>query len=173
MSKTRSTKCRLEREIMYLPRPSSKYKGSYPKYFEKHIKRLLETENYIHLFSGSAQTGLRVDINFNSKPDVVADCHNLPFKDNSFNGGFADPPYNAKFSDKLYDTQQVHFYKWTKELSRVVKPSCKIGIMHVVVLPKIFNCKYIKIVAILLRIWQITKIVIIYQKKENLEEFLK
>lgn len=154
----------LDKEIMYLPRPSSKYAGSYPKYFEKHIKRLLNTENYIHLFSGSAKTGLTVDIKFENRPDVVADCHHLPFKDNSFDGGFADPPYNAKFSDKLYNTQTVHLYKWTKELSRVVKSGGKIGIMHVVILPKIHQCNYSKIVAILLRIWQITKIVTIYEK---------
>jgi len=154
----------LERELMYLPRPASKYAGCYPKYFEKHIERLLGTKNYLHAFCGSSTTGLRIDINPESNADLICDVHHLPFRDNVFEGSFADPPYNAKFSDKLYDTKQAKLYTWSKELSRVTKPNGKIGIMHVVVLPKIHNCKYIKIVAILLRIWQITKIITLYQK---------
>lgn len=39
-------------DVMYLPRPATKYSGCYPKYFEKHLPRLLETNNYIHFFGG-------------------------------------------------------------------------------------------------------------------------
>lgn len=151
-------------KTIWLPRPASKYAGCYPLGFEKMIKDLLGTENYIHLFSGSAISGHTVDINPKCNPKTVANAEELPFEDNSFDGGFADPPYNERFAKELYNTPYPKWSKWTKELVRVVKDSGKIGIMQNYVVPRLPNCKYESIIVILLRIKQFPKIVTIQIK---------
>ena len=107
-------------EVLYLP-PASKYPGCYPLHFEKRIKKYLFTSNYIHLFSGSTISGHTVDINPECNPDTVANCENLPFDNEQFSGGFADPPYNEKFAKELYNTEYPKWSKWTKELVRKVR----------------------------------------------------
>ena len=156
---------------MYLPRPSSKYHGCYPKYFEKHLPRLLNTDKYLHAFCGSAQTGFRIDLKFETKPDVVCDVHYLPFRDEVFGGVVADPPYNAKFAKILYDVEDVHYYKYMKEFIRVTKKGGRIGILHNFVMGRVKGTKYYKVVAILVRIWQFTKIFTIFEKPITLEQF--
>lgn len=74
-----------------LPRPAHKYEGAYPLGFEKYIPKILQTYDYIHLFSGMAKTGHRVDNKKETNPDTLADCRNLPFSDNHFSGGMARP----------------------------------------------------------------------------------
>ena len=53
---------KLKTSVLYLPRPASDYPGCYPLWFEEHLSELLESNNYIHLFSGKAGTGFKVDI---------------------------------------------------------------------------------------------------------------
>lgn len=81
----------LKTSILYLPRPASKYPGCYPLHFEKHLPDILETDNFIHLFSGSANLGFRVDIKSELSPDLVSDVHSMPLKNNSFDGGMPTP----------------------------------------------------------------------------------
>lgn len=154
----------IEIETVWLPRPATKYPGCYPLHFEKRIKDLLGTKDYVHLFSGTATTGHRVDIKPELKPNTIANAEKLPFEDNSFEGGFADPPYNATFAKDLYDTVYPKWGKWTHELVRVVKPNGKIGIMQNYIVPRLPGCQYEKIYVILLRIKQFPKIVTIQKK---------
>lgn len=163
---TKSNKRKTELELMYLPRPASDYRGSYPLHFEKHIKRLLGTENYIHVFSGKATTGLRVDLKFEINPDVVASAEYLPFRDEVFDGGTADRPYDERFSRELYNTPYPQWSKWTKELVRVCKKGSKIAIMQNYPVPRITKCKWLKLVVIILRIKQFCKIVTIQERVE-------
>lgn len=152
-------------DVMYLPRPAKNYSGCYPKYFEKHLQRLLETNNYIHFFGGKAETGYRIDINESVKPDLVANVENLyMIQDNSFDGGMADPPYNEDFAKNLYNCEYPKWGLWTKELVRIVKPNGLIGIMQNYIVPRLPNCEYERIVIILLRIKQYPKIVTIQRK---------
>lgn len=151
-------------ETVWLPRPATKYSGCFPLHFEKRIKDILGTYNYIHLFSGSANSGHTVDINPGCNPDTVCDAEHLPFPDNSFYGGFADPPYNERFADELYNCKYPCWSKWTKELVRVVSPGGKIGVMQNYVVPRLPCCKYESILVILLRIKQFPKIVTIQSK---------
>lgn len=154
-------------EVMYLPRPSNKYKGCYPMWFEKHLPRLLETDNYVHFFGGKASTGYKIDINGDLKPDLIATCENLPMlKSNSFEGGMADPPYDERFARELYNCPYPIWGKWTRELVRIVKPNGLIGIMNNYPVPRLKGCQWEKIVIILLRIKQFCKVVTI-QRKES------
>jgi len=150
---------------VWLPRPATKYHGCYPLGFEKYIPQLLRTDNYIHFFGGKAKTGFRIDINEDVKPDLVANVENLSMiEDESFEGGFADPPYNEDFAKNLYNCDYPKWSLWTKELVRVVKRGGYIGIMQNYIVPKLPDCKYIEIFPILLRIKQFPKIVTIQQK---------
>ena len=101
----------MDTQIFYLPRPATKYPGCYPKFFESKLSALLGTKDYIHLFSGSARTGHTVDINPRCFPDTIANAEDLPFPDNHFPGGFADPPYTEDFAKKLYNTEYPKFNK--------------------------------------------------------------
>ena len=162
--KTFHQKCKTELEMMYLPRPASSYRGSYPLHFEKHVKRLLGTEDYIHVFSGNAKTGLRIDLKFETKPDVVASAEYLPFRDEVFSGAKADPPYSEEFAKELYNTPYPQWSKWTKELVRVTKIGGKIAIMHNYPVPRISKCKWKKLVVIIQRIKQFCKVITIQER---------
>jgi hypothetical protein len=155
-------------EVLYLPRPASDYKGCYPMWFERHLPRLLETDNYIHFFAGKAKTGFRIDIN-PTEPSIikgnVEDLFTIP--DNSFDGGMADPPYTPEFARDLYNCDYPKWSKWTHELVRVVKPNGLIGIMNNYPVPRLAGCDWEKIVIILLRIKQYPKIVTIQRKRKT------
>lgn len=154
-------------EVLYLPRPANDYKGCYPMWFEKHLPRLLETNNYVQFFGGKAQTGFRIDINPLLQPNMTANCEKLEaIDDNYFDGGMADPPYDERFARELYNCDYPQWSKWTHELVRVVKPNGLIGIMNNYPVPRLKGCQWEKIVIILLRIKQFCKVVTI-QRKEN------
>jgi len=157
----------LKTSVLYLPRPSSKYPGCYPLWFERRIPKILGTENFIHLFSGNSTLGFKIDIKEEVSPDLVADVHKLPFADNSFDGGMADPPYTKEFAKTLYGTVYPRWYEWSKELSRVVKPNGKIAVMQNYIVPTIHNCSYEEIIVILTRIKQYPRIVTVFKKKEE------
>ena len=152
-------------ETIWLPRPSSNYPGCYPNGFEKMIKVLLKTENYAHLFCGKAKTGFRIDIKKEVNPDLVANVEQLDMiKDNQFEGVMADPPYTEEFTKRLYNLALPKWSLWTKEAVRICKSQGIIAIMQNYVVPKLPQCKYIKVLVIITRIKQYPKIVTIQQK---------
>ena len=157
---------KLKTNILYLPRPASKYPGCYPLHFEKHLPELLETDNYVHFFAGTAETGYRIDIKPELNPDLVADVHGIPWLESgSFDGGMADPPYTKEFAKNLYNTEYPRWKEWTRELVRLVKPGGRIGIMHNYIVPRLHMCDMEEIVVILLRIKQYPKIVTLQRKR--------
>lgn len=109
--------------VWHLPRPSkSKYKGSFPLYFEENLIKLLGyPERILHPFGGRAEIGTRVDLNPLVEPDVVADAHALPFEDESFDCVVLDPPYSDEEALELYQTPKLKASKYTKEAVRVLR----------------------------------------------------
>src|SRR5690349_13408631 len=153
-------------EVLYLPRPASDYPGCYPLHFEKHLSRLLETDNYVHFFGGKAKTGFRIDINEKLHADYYHNVESLPkIDDNTFEGGMADPPYDERFAKELYNCEYPKWSLWTHELVRIVKPGGLIGIMNNYPVPRLKGCQWEKIVILLLRIKQFPKVITIQRKE--------
>ena len=151
----------------HLPRPSKSgknYNGSYPLHFESKFKRFVGFDDYLHLFSGDSKTGLKVDIKIENKPDVVADCHYLPFRDNIFNGVLADPPYSDDYAKELYDTPKLARSKYVNEMVRVCKPNGIIALYHLFIGARPKGTQYIGVIAIILGMWHKARVVSFYKK---------
>lgn len=89
-----------------LPRPPrSLYRGGFPLHFEQNLVQLLGyPERILHPFGGRAEIGIRVDLDPLLEPDVLADAHELPFDDGSFDLVVLDPPYSDGEALELYGT---------------------------------------------------------------------
>jgi len=153
----------------HLPRPSSRYKGSYPLHFESKFKQFIGFGDYLHLFAGAAKTGFRVDIKTDNKPDLVADCHYLPFRDNVFSGVLADPPYNNDYATRLYQTPKLSPTKWINEAVRVCKEQGILAFYHIYWSKRPDKCKYLGIITIVTRVYHAARIVTLFKKDEVVE----
>jgi len=158
---------------LYLPRPGripehlKKYfprGGVYPLHFEPKIKKFVGTRNYLHVFGGASSTGLRVDLRPELKPDVVADAHYLPFRENCFDAVVLDPPYNDEFAKEMFGTPKLHEMKWINEAIRVCKPGGKIGIYHSYVMQSTKAVSYSMLVVTILRFRQFLRVFTVFTK---------
>lgn len=111
-----------------LPRPTGKYRIRHPDELLVRLEALIgpyKDKDILHLFCGiakfpNAKKEVRIDINPDVKPDIIADLNNpLPLKDKSFDIVYADPPY--------YDFKP---YSFVKEAVRVLKPNGFLVILH-------------------------------------------
>lgn len=121
-----------------LPRPrKDKYPGGFPLHFERRLIDLLVSlgaprdMKILHPFGGKAEHGIRVDINSEVKPNVIADAHSLPFRNECFDVVILDPPYSDEHSKNLYNTGRLHFRKYINEAVRVLKVNGFLVIYHV------------------------------------------
>ena len=107
---------------------------------EEEIYRKLCIGSVLHLCSGYSELGdERVDINPDVKPTVVADVHNLPFRDNSFDTIIIDPPWHGPRT----------WMKWEqmiKEMTRVARRRIIMILGNLIyILPKPWELKHIYI----------------------------
>ena len=109
--------------VWTLPRPpKSRYKGGFPLYFEQNLVQLLGyPERVLHPFGGMAELGTRVDLNGDLEPDYVADAHDLPFQDESFDCVILDPPYSDEEAAELYASPPLRRAEYTREAVRVLR----------------------------------------------------
>jgi SAM-dependent methyltransferase len=108
--------------VWTLPRPAkSRYKGAFPLFFEQNLVQLLGyPERILHPFGGMAEIGTRVDLQADLNPDVIADAHDLPFANGSFDLVVLDPPYSNEEAQTLYQTPKLRPGIFTKEAVRVL-----------------------------------------------------
>ena len=167
---------KIENLAWVLPRPrkTSKYVGGFPLHFEKKLLKLLDIDPNYHKilqpFGGMGEFGIRIDLRESVKPDVLANAHNLPFKNNIFDLVLLDPPYSQEDCIRLYDKKlpKLIFKKYVAEAVRVTKEKGYVVMFHVVAYPSIPNTILIKRILIEVRIWHKGRIVHIHQKRSDL-----
>ncbi len=120
------------RDIWILGPASSNYPGSFPKGLISRIKERWWGEKRLWVFSGSFKDpgAMHVDINPDVNPDVVADAQKLPFKDETFDFVFADPPYSEKEAKELYGLPYPSMVKVLNEMSRVTQTGGYMILLH-------------------------------------------
>ena len=109
--------------------------GGYPKGFLEWAFDLMEVTDptqVCHLCSGSMRVGITVDIRASMKPQIIADCRDVPLPDESLKWIIADPPYSTEYAKNLYDTENVYPkpYDIVKEAGRLLQPGGQMGLLH-------------------------------------------
>ena len=153
--------------VWHLPRPNpTKYKGSVPLHFETKFLKFtgIDEKGLLNMFSGGSKMGHTVDINSKVKPKTVADCHNLPFDDESFDNVFLDPPYSDEESKELYGTGSLKPTKYLSEAVRVCRKDGIIANYHIYWTPVPEGCTYLGIIAIITRVYHKPRLCTLFKK---------
>jgi len=167
---------KIENIAWCLPRPRKcKYPGGFPLHAELKLlrecgidpKQILWHPKILHPFGGMAEYGIRIDMKREVKPDIFADAHNLPVKNEMFDAVFLDPPYNNDYSKSLYNTGKLNFKKYTQEAVRVLKEGGYLIIYHFVATPQIPGTIMIKRIFIETRPWHRPRIIHIHKKSKH------
>lgn len=153
-------------ETWVLPRPRKPYyPGSFPLFFEiKLIRMLGNPKRIFHSFGGHSEYGLRIDLNRDVIPDVLADAHHTPFMSDWFDLVICDPPYNDKLSEEMYDAPTIHYKKYISEAVRICKSKGFIASYHWIWTTKPKGTEYYKILVILPGQWHRPRICCVFQK---------
>ena len=155
--------------VWILPRPRrNRYQGGFPLHFEKKLVGLLKPSvPILHPFGGMAEYGVKVDINPEVTPDIIADAHHLPFKDNAFGMVVCDPPYNSDYSSKLYNTKPVKYSHYIPEAVRVCKPGGFVVSYHWALTPRPAGTAYRCRIFIAGRVWHRPRVACVFQKEQE------
>jgi hypothetical protein len=97
----------------------------------------IEVCSYSNNLSSSGANTTTVDINPDNKPDIVDDAQVMgKVESDRFNRWRADPPYNEKTAQKMYDTKLPETSKLLTAGARVIKPG---GLMFLLLGPQNFQ----------------------------------
>ena len=164
-----------------LPRPKfDRYPGGFPRHFEKKLINLLGNPSPIlHQFGGMGEYGLRIDLRvthpleqqFGSKvkwkpPDVRADAHNLPFRDDLFGLVIVDPPYSKEESRSLYGTGKLTYSHYIREAVRVCGTGGYVASYNVTVTPRPDGTIFSQRILLAGRVWHRLRACCIFQKNQ-------
>jgi SAM-dependent methyltransferase len=112
--------------------PNTGYPGAFPRGLVNAVRRKWWGLHRCWLFSGTfkdpGQT--TVDIKPEVKPSVVANCEELPFKSDSFDFVFLDPPYSEEEAKRLYNLPYVSMPKALNEAARICRQGGHVLVLH-------------------------------------------
>lgn len=158
----------------FLPRPKpDRYKGGMPLYAEEWLlglaAKILDNPDpkILNIFCGMNQYGLRVDVNPEVKPHVLADAHELSkHVTEQFDVVFADPPYSTEEARDIYGTPPLKYKTWTAEATKCLKDGGLLIVYHKYVMPNPNPEKYkvVKRVFIGNRSYHLPRVAIYYAK---------
>lgn len=151
-----------------LPRPpASKYPGGFPLFFEENLVKLLGyPDRILQPFGGRATIGVRVDINADLEPDVVADAHKLPFDDDSFDLVLLDPPYSDREAADIYGTPKLHPADYKREAVRVLRPGGWLVLYTDREPTRPARCNHTLRIVVVLRPGHTPRIAMVFQKRK-------
>ena len=89
------------------------YNGAFPAGFLRWLKNMnWHYGKVCHLCSGTVEDkgSIRVDINPNVRPDIIANATDTGIPDETFDVTIIDPPYSKELAKNLYDTEK-HFFE--------------------------------------------------------------
>jgi len=153
--------------VWHLPRPPrSKYRGGFPLHFEANLEQYLGyPERVLQPFGGRAELGYRLDLDPLCEPDLVADAHELPFEDESFDCVILDPPYSDGEALELYGvTRKLEPAKYVREAVRVLKPGGFLCLYTDREPARPKGCKWHSRIVVVLRPWHRPRICGVFQK---------
>lgn len=111
--------------------------GQYPRRLIKKVLPWLRCQRseILHVCSGSLPPGegIRVDINPEAHPDILADGRTLPLPDGSVAAVMIDPPYTVQYARDLYGCEYPLPSHLLAEAARVVRPCGRIAFVHYLV----------------------------------------
>ncbi len=98
------------------------------------------------------------------KPDYIADCSAMPFKDESFDLILSDPPYTKKDSE-IYGCKPFPIGKFMRESHRVLKPDGIVGVLHTYY-PMYKRSEYnlIGLICVVTGFWRATRMLSLFRK---------
>ena len=162
-------------DAWFLPRPKkNKYPGGIPLHAEEWITKMamhlygekIKEKYILQPFGGAGKYGLILDIKDEANPDLIADAHNLPFKDKIFKVVFCDPPYSNKEAKEIYGTPPLSYKDWSQEAERVLQNKGILILYHKHILPnpnpKVLSLK--KRVFLGNRVYHTPRVIQFYQK---------
>lgn len=102
-------------------------------------------DEVLHVCSGTLgpREKWTVDIRLAARPLVVAKGQALPFIDACFRAVCIDPPYTEEYARNLYRSEFPRPSHLLREAARVVKPSGRIGLLHIAVPITPAGCQFI------------------------------
>jgi len=124
--------------------------GRFPNGWLKEILRCqllgdVQRDEILHVCSGTLQEWWTVDIRRQARPRVQASGTMLPFPSGAFKAILIDPPYSDQYAKNLYGTENPRPAWLLREAARVVKPSGRIGMLHVAVPFSPPGCRLVKV----------------------------
>lgn len=122
--------------------------GQYPRGLIAKILPWLacERREVLHVCSGSLPPGegVRVDINPDAHPDILADGRHLPLADGSVAAVMLDPPYTKQYARDLYGCEYPLPSHLLAEAARVVRPGGRIVFVHYLVPMPPPRCTFVR-----------------------------
>jgi len=130
---------------------------------EEQLYARLCVGSVLHLCSGYSDIGdCKLDINPDAKPNIVADVHYLPFKDQSFDTIIVDPPWHGPQT-------WMQWEQMMKEMIRIARKRIVMILGNLIyILPKPFELREVYIVK---KISPQIKLVYVWDRQQSLSDF--